>query len=160
MEEFVKVQISGFAQVNTPYGPTPVLLLEDDVERILVIVIGEAEASSIAAAVRGFQSPVPNTHDFMMRVLDGVNVRVKKGEIYNIQSNRFLARITVESSVGDVKVDGRPSDIIALTVRAGADMYVTEDIMKKASIEKSVLLKEPEESAHKDTKDEDEEEKH
>ncbi len=61
MEEFVKVQISGFAQVNTPYGPTPVLLLEDDVERILVIVIGEAEASSIAAAVRGFQPPVPNT---------------------------------------------------------------------------------------------------
>ncbi|MBS7635046.1 bifunctional nuclease family protein [Candidatus Bathyarchaeota archaeon] len=66
MKEFVKVQISGFAQVNTPYGPTPVLLLEDDAERILVIVIGEVEASSIAAAVRGFQSPVPNTHDFMM----------------------------------------------------------------------------------------------
>ncbi len=95
-----------------------------------------------------------------MRVLDGVNVRVKKGEIYNIQSNRFLARIIIESSGGEVKVDGRPSDIIALTVRAGADIYVTEDIMKKASIEKSVLLKEPEESVNKDAEEENEEEKH
>jgi bifunctional DNase/RNase len=157
MEEFIKVQVSGFAQVNAPYGPTPVLLLEDDMERVLVMLVGDMEASSIAAAVRGFQLPVPNTHDFMMRVLNGVSVRVKRGEIYDLQSNRFLARIVVESGGGEVEIDGRPSDIIALTVRAGADIYVAENVMKEASIEKSVLLKESEKSAHSGEENEEEE---
>jgi bifunctional DNase/RNase len=157
MEDFVKVQVSGFAQVNAPYGPTPALLLEDDMERILVMLVGDAEASSIAAAVRGFQLPVPNTHDFMMRVLNGVSVKVKRGEIYDLQSNRFLARIILDSGGSEVEVDGRPSDIIALTVRAGADIYVAENVMKEASIEKSALLKETEESAHKDSGEENEE---
>ncbi|MEM1997215.1 MAG: bifunctional nuclease family protein [Candidatus Bathyarchaeia archaeon] len=148
MEESVKVQVSGIAQVDTPYGLTPVLLLEDDRERVLVIAIGGAEASSIAAAMRGFQSPVPNTHDFMMKVLSEVNVRVKRGEIYDLQSNRFLARLIVESGGGEIRVDGRPSDIIALTVRAGADVYVAEEVMKEASVEKSVLMREPEGSEH------------
>ncbi len=147
MEESVKVQISGIAQVNTPYGPASALLLEDDRERVLIIVVGGMEASSIAAAVRGIQLPAPNTHDFMMKVLDGLNVKVKRGEVYDLQSNRFLAKIIVESSEGEVEVEGRPSDIIALTVRAGADIYVTEDVMERASIEKSVLLREAEEAA-------------
>lgn len=145
MEENVKVHVSGFAQVNTPFGPTPVLLLEDDKERVLPIVIGGAEASSIALALSGVHPPVPNTHDFMMRLLNGVNVRVKRGEIYDLQSNRFLAKITIESESGEVVVDGRPSDVIALAVRAGADIYVTERVMEMASTEKSALMRESEE---------------
>ncbi|MEM2939807.1 MAG: DUF151 domain-containing protein [Candidatus Bathyarchaeia archaeon] len=148
MEESVKVQISGIAQVDTQYGPTPVLLLEDGLERVLVIAVGGAEASSIAAAIGGYQSPVPNTHDFMIKVLDEVNVRIKKGEIYGLQANRFMARIIIDSAGSEIEVDGRPSDIIALTLRAGADIYVAEDVMKEASIEKSALLKEDEESKH------------
>lgn len=150
MEEFVKVQVSGLAQIDTPYGPTPVLLLEDDRERVLVIAIGGIEASSISAALRGFRLPVPNTHDFMMNVLDEVNVKVKRGEIFNLQSNRFLARIVIESGGSEIKVDGRPSDIIALTVRAGAEIYVAEGVMKEASVEKSELLKESEENVEED----------
>lgn len=147
MRESVKVQISGFAQASTPFGPTPVILLEDNMERILAIVIGGAEASSISAALRGFQPPVPNTHDFIMKLLNEVNVKVKRGEIYGLQSNRFLARVVVESGGSEVEVDGRPSDIIALTVRAGADIYVAEDVMKEAAIEKSELLKDEGESS-------------
>ncbi|MCX8170604.1 MAG: bifunctional nuclease family protein [Candidatus Bathyarchaeota archaeon] len=158
MEESVKVQVSGITQIDTPYGLTPVLLLEDERERVLVIAIGGAEASSIAVAMRGFQSPVPNTHDFMMKVLNEVNVKVKRGEIYDLQSNRFLARLIVESGGGEIKVDGRPSDIIALTVRAGADVYVAEEIMREASIEKSVLLREPEESGRMEREAEEESE--
>jgi bifunctional DNase/RNase len=144
MEENVRVNISGVAQVDTPFGPTPVLLLEDSRERVLVIVVGASEASSIATALSGVEMPVPNTHDFMMKVLEGVNVRVKRGEIYDLQSNRFLARITVESNMGEITVGGRPSDVIAIAVRAGAEVYVTEDVMKRASIDKSSLLREGE----------------
>lgn len=89
MRESVKVQISGFAQANTPFGPTPILLLEDSMERILPIVVGGSEASSISAALSGFQLPVPNTHDFIMRLLNEVDIKVKRGEIYGLQSNRF-----------------------------------------------------------------------
>lgn|GEM_PF-565809 len=154
MEEPVKVQVSGIAQVETPYGLTPVLFLEDERERVLAIAIGGAEASSIAAAIRGFQPPAPNTHDFMMKVLSEVNVKVKRGEIYDLESNRFLARLVIESSGNEIEVDGRPSDIIALTVRAGADIYVAEEVMREASIEKSVLLREAEKSEREDTEEE------
>ncbi|MEM1515326.1 MAG: bifunctional nuclease family protein [Candidatus Bathyarchaeia archaeon] len=141
MEEIVKVHVSGIAQVDTPFGPTPILLLEDDNERVLVIAIGGAEASSIAIALREEHLPVPNTHDLMMNIFDEMNIRIKKGEIYDIQSNRFLARVILESEKGESIINGRPSDIIALAVRAGADIYVTEDVMQRASIEKSALLK-------------------
>ncbi|MEM3956209.1 MAG: bifunctional nuclease family protein [Candidatus Bathyarchaeia archaeon] len=142
MEESVKVRVSGVAQVDTPFGPTPILLLEDDRERVLVIAVGGAEASSIAIALSGEHLPVPNTHDFMKSVLDEISVRVKRGEIYELQSNRFLARIVLESGSGESIVEGRPSDVIALALRAGADIYVSEDIMQKASIEKSALFEE------------------
>ncbi|MCX8176666.1 MAG: bifunctional nuclease family protein, partial [Candidatus Bathyarchaeota archaeon] len=105
-------------------------------------------------AIRGVQLPVPNTHDFMMKVLDELNIKVKKGEVYDLQSNRFLAKLIIESGEGEVEVEGRPSDIIALTVRAGADIYVAEDVMKKASIEKSALLKEVEESTETNSEEE------
>ncbi|MEM1586564.1 MAG: bifunctional nuclease family protein [Candidatus Bathyarchaeia archaeon] len=144
MEESVRVRVSGIAQVDTPFGPTPILLLEDDRERVLVIAVGGAEASSIAVALSGEHLPVPNTHDFMMNLLDEMNVRVKRGEIYDLQSNRFLARVILESERGESIINGRPSDIIALAVRAGAEIHVTEDVMQRASIEKSVLLKERE----------------
>jgi len=153
MGESVGVKVSGIVQINTSYGPTPALLLEDDKERVLVMLVGGAEALSIAAAVRGVQPPVPNTHDFMMKVLDEVNVRVKRGEIFGLESNRFLARLIIESREGEATVEGRPSDIIALALRAGANVYATEDVMREASIEKSELLKEAEEEAKETEKE-------
>jgi len=153
MEESVGVRISGIVQVDTSYGPAPALLLEDDRERILLMLVGGAEALSIATAVRGIHPPVPNTHDFMMKVLDGVNVRVKRGEIFGLQSNRFLARIIIESGGGEVTVEGRPSDIIALAIRAGANVYVAEDVMREASIKKSELLERAEKEEMKKTEE-------
>ncbi|MEM1587359.1 MAG: DUF151 domain-containing protein, partial [Candidatus Bathyarchaeia archaeon] len=85
-------------------------------------------------------------------MLDEINVKVKRGEIFDLQANRFLARIIIESSGNEVKIDGRPSDIVALTMRAGADMYVAEDVMKEASIKKSELLKESEEDLEEGAK--------
>ncbi|RLI05787.1 bifunctional nuclease family protein [Candidatus Bathyarchaeota archaeon] len=141
MGENVQVQVSGIAQINTPYGPAPALLLEDAKERILVVVIGHAEASSIATALQGVKLPIPNTHDFMVNILDELQAKIKHGEVYDIQANRFLAKLTLEVSGEEKIIEGRPSDIIALTVRTGAVMYVSEEVMEKASIEKSVLLK-------------------
>lgn len=155
MEESVGVRVSGIVQVNTSYGPMPALLLEDDAERVLVILVGGTEALSIAAAVRGIRSPVPNTHDFMMKILDEMNVKVKRGEIFGLEANRFLARITVETKEGETVVEGRPSDIIALALRAGANLYVTEDVMSEASIEKSELIRRAEkEGREKETQEE------
>lgn len=147
MEEFVKVQISDVVQVSTPYGPAPALLLEDDRERALLIFVGGMEASSIVAALRNIQLPVLNTHDFMMKVLDKLSVKVKSGRVYDIQSNRFLAKIILKSGEREFEVEGRPSDIIALTVRAGADIYVAENVMERASIEKSALMRKSEEES-------------
>ena len=144
MGENVQVQISGIAQVGTPYGPTPALMLEDPRERVLLIVIGEFEASSIAVALQGIKLPVPNTHDLLMTILGELNARVKRGEVYDIQANRFLAKLVLEVSGEEKEIECRPSDVIALTVRAGAAIYVSENVMERASVEKSALLREKE----------------
>jgi len=153
LEEFVKVRVSGVAQVDTPFGLTPILLLEDDRERVLVIAVGGAEASSIAIALSGEHLPAPNTHDFMKDILDEMDVKVKRGEIYDIQSNRFLARVILESGKGESTISGRPSDVIALAVRSGADIYIAEDVMQRASVEKSTLLKKSEEEEGGETEE-------
>lgn len=145
MEGFVKVRVSGVAQVDTPFGLTPILMLEDNSERVLIMTIGGAEAASIAAALSGSRPPVPSTHDFMKDVLDAVAVKIKRGEIYDIEANRFLARIIVESERGLSVINGRPSDVVALAVRSGADIYVNEGVMQRASVNKSMLLSEGEE---------------
>jgi len=141
LEESTKVQIYGIGQVKTPYGPVPALLLEDDRERVLVVIIGNFEASSIAAALQGFKFPAPNTHDFMMNVLKELNATIKRGEVYGLQENRFLAKLVLDVSGEEIEIEGRPSDVIALTVRAGVRIYVAEKVMKETSVKKSTLMK-------------------
>jgi len=143
LEESIKVRIYAIAQIRTPYGPAPALLLEDERERVLVVIIGNFEASSIAAALQGIELPAPNTHDFMINVLRELNVTVKRGEVYDLQANRFLGKLILDVSGEEREIEGRPSDIIALTVRAGANIYVAKKVMEETSVEKSALVKEP-----------------
>jgi len=140
LSEFVKTRVAGLMALETPLGPSPVVLLEDDKERILLIVIGRAEASSIAVALEGRESEVPLSHDVFLDAMKKFGITLREARIYGIEGQRFLAKLILESSAGTREIEARPSDSIALALRAEVPITVSEDVMEQASFSKSELL--------------------
>ncbi len=111
------------------------LLLRDDMQkRYLPIAVGPLEAHSIAAAVEHVTPPRPLTHDLMMSILELLHSKVNMVLIDVLRDKTFFAQISLETPEGAKDVDARPSDGIALAVRAGAPIYALEAVLDQAAI--------------------------
>ncbi len=112
---------------------TPVVLLEDrGGDRVLPIWIGTAEATSIAHELNRIQAPRPNTHDMATRVVDVLGSRVERVVVVALEGGTFYGRLTLRGEDGDVVIDVRPSDGIAMALRAGAPVFVRESVLRAA----------------------------
>lgn len=126
----------------------PVVILKDaSGERKLPIWIGNQEASVIAMelAERKFQRPL--THDLLNSMLKGLGAKVQRVEICDLIENTFYAKIYIESPAGVLCVDARPSDSIALALKAKARIYVDPKLF---SSELDHLLSEASRAADED----------
>ncbi|WP_022891641.1 bifunctional nuclease family protein [Agromyces subbeticus] len=110
------------------------VLQERGVGRVLPISIGEQEATSILIAISGEQPPRPLSHDLMKLLLDAVGATVVRVEVTRIETGTFYAEISLRSARGPYTVDARPSDSIALAVRAEAPIFVADDVLDDAGI--------------------------
>lgn len=116
----------------------PVVILKDlEGKRHLPILIGPFEATAIALALEGTQVPRPLSHDLMKSVIESLRARVDRIVIHDIQENTFFAKVVLESTVGPLEIDARPSDSIALALRTGSPIYVSDQIILEESEEKS-----------------------
>jgi bifunctional DNase/RNase len=116
----------------------PVVILKDlEGKRHLPILIGPFEATAIALALEGTQVPRPLSHDLMKSVIESLKARVDRIVIHDIQENTFFAKVVLESTVGPLEIDARPSDSIALALRTGSPIYVSDQIILEESEEKS-----------------------
>ena len=116
----------------------PVVILKDlEGKRHLPILIGPFEATAIALALEGTQVPRPLSHDLMKSVIEALKARVDRVVIHDIQENTFFAKVVLESTVGPLEIDARPSDSIALALRTGSPIYVSDQIILEESEEKS-----------------------
>jgi bifunctional DNase/RNase len=113
---------------NTPI----VLLRESEGERYLPIWVGAVEATAIAYAHQGVIPPRPLTHDLMKDLLDALDAPVAQVRITGLEDGVFYAVIAFESGL---EVQARPSDAIALALRAGAPIVGSEDVLDEAGIE-------------------------
>jgi uncharacterized protein len=122
-------------RVELPSNQPIVLLKEVDGERYLPIWIGAVEATAIAFALQGIQTPRPMTHDLMRDILNQTNTDVERIVINDLVEQTFYAaiRMTVNSKVSEVS--SRPSDAIALAVRINAPIFASEDVLEQAGIE-------------------------
>ncbi len=112
-----------------------IVLREKGAERVLPIVIGLAEASAIKLKLSGFQPPRPLTHDLLHSTIGDLGASIEKIVIDKLEENTFHAKVFLRTSSGQEKiVDARPSDSIALAVRAHAPIFVEDDIIKKSAI--------------------------
>jgi hypothetical protein len=111
-----------------------VILKEKDSDRYLPIWIGPAEADAIAVKLQDIAVPRPLTHDLLGSVIDTLGGAVSHILVNDLESDTFYARIVVNTNGKSVDIDCRPSDAIALAVRAKVPIYVEEKVMDKAGI--------------------------
>jgi hypothetical protein len=110
-----------------------IVLKEKGGDKLLPIVIGLNEASAIKFKISGFMSPRPLTHDLLYATIGNLEARIDKIIIDKLEENTFHAKIVLLTSSGKTLViDARPSDSIALSVRAHAPIFVEEEVLKNS----------------------------
>ena len=111
----------------------PVVLLVDQAESLaLPIWIGPSEAQSIALELRGQKMQRPMTHDLMRAMLTHLTVTVSRIVVTDLQNGTYFAEIHLRNKGNEVIVDSRPSDAIALALRAEAPIFVEDKVAAAA----------------------------
>lgn len=137
----MKVKVVGIDQ-NTMM---PVVIITDTDEKgFIPILIGQAEANAILYELEGIKPPRPITHDLLKNLVDAFNAKVDRIVICDIQNETYFARIVLKSKDGQTDVDARPSDAIALALRTGAPIYITEEVASKALSDSESATVDPE----------------
>ncbi|HVX22870.1 MAG TPA: bifunctional nuclease family protein [Acidimicrobiales bacterium] len=115
---------------------TPVLLLQETEGegRTLPIFIGTPEAAAIAYALQGVAMPRPMTHDLIKDVLGSLQVDVERVVITELQSSTYFAELHLRRGEDRSVVSSRPSDAVAIAVRTGSPLYVSDDLMDAEGI--------------------------
>lgn len=138
MEAPVPVRVKGvYIAESGGNSPTPVVLLEDEAARIVPIFVGLSEAISIHHALSGELSPRPMTHDLFISVLESFSASITNVLIDDLDGGIYYARMTIKSDSHQSEIDARPSDCLALALRAKAPIEIREKIITETSIGKS-----------------------
>lgn len=116
-------------------GRQPIVLLKTaDEDRILPIWIGHPEAAAILVKLQGASSPRPMTHDLVTDMLDQLDAEVVRVAVTELRDNTFYALITLRLNGSEIEIDSRPSDAIALAVRADAKIFAAEEVIDESGI--------------------------
>jgi bifunctional DNase/RNase len=130
-----------------------VVLKDADSNRYLPIWIGPFEADAITIQLQGVQVARPLTHDLLKSLIRALGAKISHIVVNDLRNNTFFAQITLDSDGQELNVDARPSDAIALAVRAGAPIFVVEQVMEQAAITPEQEITQAEQSATRDEKE-------
>ena len=111
-----------------------VILRQKESDRYLPIWIGPAEADAIAVKLQGISVPRPLTHDLLSSVIHDLGASISHILINDLQDDTFFAKVILTSNDSSLEVDSRPSDAIALAVRANVPIHAEEMVLDKAGI--------------------------
>ena len=121
-------------RINLQTTQRVVILKATKQERYLLIWIAQPEAYAIAIELQGTSSPRPLTHDLLKNVINDLGANIVSVVISDLVDDIFYARIILDVAGRHVEVDSRPSDAIALAVRAKSPIYVEESVLERAGV--------------------------
>ena len=133
MTRLVEMQIES-VRVHMLSNRHVVILKDNEGDRYLPIWIGAWEASAIAMRLQGLAAERPLTHDLFAAALDRLGVRVERVVISELTDETYHARIHLERDGVQVEVDARPSDALALAVRAEVSIYAADEVLAQAAL--------------------------
>lgn len=129
----IQCEILGLSTSPATGGAYAILLKEVDGIRRLPIIIGAFEAQAIALEIEGIKPPRPLTHDLLKQLIDNLGATVLEIIVDELRENTFYAKIILDVSGLTNEIDARPSDAIALAVRADAPIFVSDSVMETAA---------------------------
>lgn len=131
--ELIEVKISDITLTNVGFA---VFLKPKDYNdsKVIPIFIGPLETHAITSVLDGITPPRPMTHDLFMMVVPALGAQIIKVTIDEIIDNTFYAKISVRKDEEIFVIDARPSDSIALALRAGAPIYITQKVLEEAGV--------------------------
>ncbi len=117
-------------------GKQPIVLLKTvDGNKFLPIWIGHPEAAAILMRLQNASTPRPMTHDLVTEILGELNAQVIRVAVTELRENTFYAQVTIQQDGSEIEIDSRPSDAIALAVRASAPIFVADEVIEESAIE-------------------------
>ena len=130
----VSLEIMGLTYSESSTGAYVLILGDKNSQRRLPIVIGSAEAESIAVGIEKHKNGRPHTHDLFLRFAHEFGVEIMEVVINRFRDGVYYAMLVCKQSDDLTMVDARPSDAIAIAVRAGCEIYAYESVMEEAGI--------------------------
>lgn len=127
----MKVKVVGLEQQTL----NPVVIITDtDETGYIPILIGPSEAYAISQGLEGQKLPRPMTHDLLQNVVEALGAQVNRIVIHDLREETYYARIYFDTPQGEIDLDARPSDAIALALRTEAPIYISEELAQRAVI--------------------------
>jgi uncharacterized protein len=148
MSEMLEVTIDSI-RVSLMSQQRIVILREKTTERYLPIWIGVYEAEAITIALQEVEVARPLTHDLLKNVFNQLNARITRVEVVALRDDTFFGNIVIETNGQTLNIDSRPSDALAIAVRAHAPILVARSVMDSAGIIPEEDLKEEAKSEQK-----------
>jgi uncharacterized protein len=133
MSDMIEVVIDS-VRVSLMSPQRVVVLRQSDAERFVPIWVGPYEAEAITVALQEIEMIRPLTHDLLKSLFSTFNAKVIRVEIVALREEIFFGNIVAEANGEEVNIDSRPSDAIALAVRAHVPIYVHQSVLDEAGI--------------------------
>ena len=133
MTDMIEVVIDSI-RVHLMAPQRVVVLKQVNIERYLTIWVGPYEAEAITVALQEIEKVRPLTHDLIKNIFGAFNARVTRVEIIKLQDDIFYGNIVAEVDGREINVDSRPSDAIAIAVRAHVPIFVHTSVMEAAGM--------------------------
>lgn len=127
-----RVALTGLAVEERSGAPLVLLREEDPPHRVVPIFIGAPEATAIALEINGQTPPRPLSHDLMASLVETLDGELEAVEVTELSGGTFIANLALRGPAGNRRVDARPSDGIALALRLGAPLFVSEAVLDEA----------------------------
>jgi bifunctional DNase/RNase len=129
----IEVRIRGL--MMDPATNMPIVVLKDvNSDTVMPIWVGIFEANAIAIEIEKVAAPRPMTHDLTRNLIQHLGAQLERAVITELKDDTFLAVLWLRQGDEQVTIDARPSDAIALALRADCPIYVAEDVMQSAKL--------------------------
>lgn len=130
---FVRMEVNKI-RIDERRGEQVIVLREAGGNRVLPIIIGISEVTAIKMKITGTEPPRPLTHDLLRNTITQLGATLEKVVITKLEFNTFFASLVLKTREGELKeVDARPSDSIAVALRADAPIFVAEEVLNQVA---------------------------
>lgn len=134
MSTRIKLRVQGLANSQIQSGAYALILAEENGPRRIPIIVGTAEAQSIAIALEHIVPPRPLTHDLFATFAQAFNVLLKEVYIYKFEDGVFYSELEFSDGERSIKLDSRTSDAIAIALRINCDIFISDEIINDCGV--------------------------